>query len=67
VLGRDGFNGAEVIDAGVVYEYFDGAEFLYGLCDEWTDGVWIGEVGLDGDRFATGRMWMRPAVSSSLM
>ena len=52
VIGRDGFERAELIDAGVVDEDVDGAELLDDLADERTDGIGIGHVGLDGDGFA---------------
>ena len=54
VLGRDDFDGSEVVDAGVVDEHIDGAELLHGLRDERPDGIGIGEVGLDGNGLAAG-------------
>ena len=56
VLGRDGFNGAELVDAGVVDENADGAELGGDGLNEGADGVGVGYVGLDGDGLA----YLRP-------
>jgi len=54
VLGRDGFQGKELVHAGVVDEDVDTTEGL-GCCgDEFGDVSGIGEVGLHGDCFAAG-------------
>src|SRR6187549_1220965 len=41
------------VDAGVVNEDIDAAEILFGLSEKAIDIGGLGEVGLDGDGFAT--------------
>jgi hypothetical protein len=54
VLRRDGFDGAELVDAGIVDQDADGSQFAGDFGDERADGFGIGQVGLDGDGLAAG-------------
>src|SRR2546430_9978882 len=42
------------LDAGVVVEHVDSAEFVDGRVDIFGDVALLGDVGLDGDRFGGG-------------
>ena len=52
VLGCDGSDGLEVVDAGVVDEDVDLAVGLFGLGEELLDVFELGDVALDGDGLA---------------
>ena len=52
VLGRDPLDGAEFVDAGVIDQRIDGAEFARHLLHKRPDGIRIGQVPLHRDRLA---------------
>jgi len=54
VLGRDGLDGAELVDAGIVDENAYGAKLGDNGLNEGADGIGIGDVGLDGDGLSAG-------------
>ena len=54
VLGGDGFEGAELVDAGVVDEDVELAVVLDGGVDDGLRVGGLGDVALDGDGFAAG-------------
>ncbi|MGY4431481.1 hypothetical protein ACVWWO_003958 [Bradyrhizobium sp. F1.13.1] len=53
MLGRDGLERRELVNAGVVDEDVDGAERLHGLGDNVFHIFGFGQIALDGDGFAT--------------
>ena len=57
VLGGDGFEREELVDAGVVDEDVEAAEGLGGLRYELGDLGRIGQVGLHGDGLASGGLY----------